>query len=207
MRHTRAKSPAGKTEMKRQDNEFSRITRLDEIEAGTPTAVVLEAGPDECAALAKRLSLLALDRLRAELRVWRIKDGLRISGRLCATGSQACVVTLEPVAFALDEPVELALYRADALAREEERLGEAQWQETLDLDVLEGEEVDLGEIVAQSLSLALPAYPRAPHADEVMSRYAPEAPDGDRLEPAVAERGNPFAKLADLLIDEKKRKE
>ncbi len=190
--------------MKRQENEFSRITRLDDIESGAPTVLVLEAGPDECAALARRLSLLALDELHAKLRLWRIKDGLRISGRLFAKGSQACVVTLEPVAFVLDEPVELALYRADALAREEERLGEAQWQDACDLDVLEGEEVDLGEIVAQSLSLALPAYPRAPHADEVMRRYAPDATDGDRPQPAGAERGNPFAKLASLLVDEKK---
>ncbi len=190
--------------MKKQDNEFSRITRLDDIEPGTPTAVALKAGPDECAALAKRLSLLALDSLHAKLRLWRIKDGLRISGRLFAKGSQACVVTLEPVAFAIDEPVELALYRAEALAREEERLGETQWQEALDRDVLEGEEVDLGEIVAQSLSLALPAYPRAAHADEVMRRYAPDATDDDHLAPADPNENSPFAKLTELLVDEKK---
>lgn len=199
--------------MKRQDNEFSHVARLDELETGAPTAITLEAGPDERAALAKRLSLLALDRLHAELRLRRIKDGLRISGRVQATGSQACVVTLEPVAFTLDEPVELALYRADALAREEERLGEAQWQQALDLDLLEGDEVDVGEIVAQTLSLALPAYPRAPHADEVMRRYAPEgtgatdAQDAASAQPGGGRPANPFAKLADLLAGEKKDKE
>ncbi len=201
------KDAAGKTRMKRQDNEFSHIARLDEIEAGTSTTITLEAGPDERAALAKRLSLLTLDRLRAELRLRRIRNGLRISGRVRAKGSQACVVTLEPVAFTLDEPVELALYRADALAREEERLGEAQWRQTLDLDLLEGDEVDVGEIVAQTLSLALPAYPRAPHADEVMRRYAPEttsATDADGSQPVGGGRANPFAKLAKLLTDEKK---
>lgn len=193
--------------MKKQDNEFSRITRLDEIESGASTAMTIEAGAEERAALARRLSLLALDVLRAELRLWRIKNGLRISGRMVAEGSQACVVTLEPVAFALDEPVELALYREDALAREEERLGEAQWEQAVDLDLLEGEEVDLGEIVAQSLSLALPAYPRSPEADEVMRRYAPETADGDRPQATGDGRPNPFAKLADLLAEEKKREE
>lgn len=182
--------------MLRAPNEFSRIFRLDSLEGNAPTRVVLDAGEDERAALARRLSLLALDSLHAELRVRRLKDGLRISGSFTASGSQACVVTLDPVAFALDEPIEIALYREAALAREEARLGDARWEHPVELDVLEGEEVDLGEIVAQSLALALPAYPRAPHADEVMRRYAPgaDAAPGDD----GAQRASPLARLGEL---------
>ncbi|HEX7969363.1 MAG TPA: DUF177 domain-containing protein, partial [Stellaceae bacterium] len=76
--------------------EFSRpvdVTRLPQGEAVYDIAAV----PAECAALARRLGLLAIDRLEARVRLSRLAGGfLRLSAELSADVTQACVVTLEP---------------------------------------------------------------------------------------------------------------
>jgi uncharacterized metal-binding protein YceD (DUF177 family) len=101
---------------------------------------------------------------------------------------QACVVTLEPVLTDLREEV-LRVY----LAKWEEP--EADEMEMSDDDSNEalGEEIDLGHVAVEALSLALPPFPRAPGAKLNDAQFtAPgEAPlrDGDL---------KPFAGLAAL---------
>src|SRR3546814_5771242 len=78
-------------------NEFSRIVTPDRL--GAPKLVEsFEASPAERAAVARRLELLAVDRLAAELTVTNVGGRLfRVEGPWEAAVQQACVVTLEPV--------------------------------------------------------------------------------------------------------------
>src|SRR3546814_10028146 len=72
-------------------NEFSRIVTPDRL--GAPKLVEsFEASPAERAAVARRLELLAVDRLAAELTVTNVGGRLfRVEGPWEAAVQQACV--------------------------------------------------------------------------------------------------------------------
>lgn len=161
--------------------EFSRpvdITRLGDAESRH----TIEAGPAERTALATRFGLVTLDSLRADLTIRRVHGGaaVRVKGGLVADVVQSCVVSLEPVRSRIEEPFDLVY--APESAVEEVGFGadtETEWPEPLPEGPL-----DIGEAVAQQLSLALDPYPRAPGA------VIPEGRSED------SRSQNPFARLA-----------
>ncbi len=162
--------------------EFSRPFRLDSLGHEGVTRR-LEATEPERAALAKRLDLMALEHLEAVLALrWSVGGILRLDGHLSARVVQRCVVTLEPVVQEIEEDIALRFSR---FAEEEIAAGD---EETgLDPDApepLPPEGLDLGEEVAQALSLALDPYPRAPGAELTLG-------EGE-------EDKGPFAALRDL---------
>ncbi len=173
--------------------EFSRLVPVDRLEQGELTEAI-GAREDERRALAARFGLVALDGLEAEVTLRRIESGpiVRVEGRLSADVVQTCVVSLEPVANHIEEDFAL-LYapegRIGPRGRRGEESGEdmAAWPEP----IVEGA-IDIGEAVAQQLSLALDPYPRRP---------------GIRLEDVIGQREgvsvgepspSPFAVLARL---------
>jgi uncharacterized metal-binding protein YceD (DUF177 family) len=155
--------------------EFTRPVDIGRLPSGG-AVYDLAATPAERAALAERFDLLALDRLEAEVRLERLAGGLlRLSAALEADVVQACVVTLEPVRDRIDEPFTV-LYRAGAEAGETAVVlnGTSELVEPLPSDIL-----DIGEAVAQQLSLALAPYPRAAGA-------VAAAPEEGRVSPFAA---------------------
>lgn len=138
--------------------EFSRpidTSRLPRDESVHEIA----ATPGERAELATRFGLLALDRLEARIRLRRLPGGMfRLAADLSAEVTQVCVVTLEPVASRINEHFTL-LFGAVQDTAEIVLDSEAETVEPLEDGV-----IDLGETVAQQLSLALDPYPRAPGA-------------------------------------------
>jgi uncharacterized metal-binding protein YceD (DUF177 family) len=132
----------------------------------------IEATAEECKALAARFGLVSLDSLTATLRVRRARGGaaVRVAGTFTADLAQACVVTLDPVRQRIEEPFEV-LYSSDA-PLEESVIG-ADTEVDLPEPLPEGA-LDLGETVAQQLSLSLDPYPRAP-GTELDSRWRAEA--------------------------------
>jgi uncharacterized metal-binding protein YceD (DUF177 family) len=130
------------------------------------------------------VGLLALDRLEAQVRLSRLAGGfLRLAAELSADVTQACVVTLEPVRSRIEEEFTL-LYSNGP----EEKAGEVVLSGSDEVvEPLSEGSLDIGEAVAQQLSLALDPFPRAPGA-ELPGEAAPEAP----------ERVSPFAALAAL---------
>jgi len=159
--------------------ELSRPFAVERLgNAGAEERIV--ASPAERAAVARRLDLVALDLLEADLRLRLVAGGtvLEIVGTIEAAVVQTCVVTLEPVPARLSLPVEIAY----ALTR-----GATDDEEPLDPgapEPLPPEGLDLGEEVVQTLSLGLDPYPRAPGA--ALPEEASSAPE------------HPFAKLKDL---------
>ncbi len=161
--------------------EFSRpIDVLRLPQAGGTYEIV--ASPEERAALAKRFELLTLNRLVARVQLTPVVAGFyRLTATLEAELTQACVVTLEPVATRIEEAFSL-LYGAVDDQGDILLDGESETVEPI-----EGGMVDIGEAVAQQLSLSLDPFPRAPAA----------APSGPVI--AGAERlESPFAVLAKL---------
>jgi Large ribosomal RNA subunit accumulation protein YceD len=139
-------------------SEFSRPVEISRLPAAS-TAMTVEASGAECAALARRFSLLALERLAADLKLeWIAAHLIRLEATLSADIVQECVVTLEPVRSHIEDRFVL-LYGAAAEAREV-LLNE---EEEVFEPIVDGR-IDLGEAVAQQLSLAIDPFPRAPGA-------------------------------------------
>jgi len=137
--------------------EFSRPLAIEDI-AREGSVLTLEATAEERRRLAERFGLLSLDRLTAELTVTRGASGIpvRIRGRLRASVVQECVVSLEPIPCKINESIEVEFApAAEDRAEEVFHLDQPEPPEPL-----EGDSVDLGELVAQHLSVALDPYPR-----------------------------------------------
>ncbi len=141
--------------------EFSRPYRLDTL--GQPKDVEISATPEECAALARRFALQAVEQLCAKARITTSTAGIDVTGQMVARATQSCVVTGDPIPAALDQPFMIRFVAADALPEAEEIELSAD-----DCDVMEhdGQVIDLGEAVAQTLGLALDPYPRSAAAEE-----------------------------------------
>lgn len=149
--------------------EFSYPIKTSVLDVAGQT-FTLKADDKARVAVCERLSLVSLDRLTAELNAIPDGDpksartGVRIDGRLCATGNQTCVVSLEPVPFDIEAPVRGLALPADAPEHEREELT----LEDDDVDILgeiTDDVLDLGEIVVQQLALELDPFPRAPGAE------------------------------------------
>ncbi len=169
--------------------EFSRVVTIEQVgEAGFD--LNLSATPAECAALARRFDLIALEGLTAEARLRRVRGGtlVRLSATLSADVVQACVVTLEPVRSRVQDSFSLS-YAPDAGLPVREIVVSVNDEE--EGKTLDNGAIDVGEAVAQQLSLALDPYPRAAGADP--SQFTGDDPIED--EKAQAQ---PFAVLAAL---------
>lgn len=175
-------------------SEFSRPQAVDKIPpAGLQ--LVISATTEECAAVAARLGLLQLDSLQATLDIRRDGDGLAIdvSGTLTAAVQQACVVTLAPVAAKLTEAVTGCYMPPAAIPEEDGEFTLADAEAPVIDPIIHGM-IDVGELVAQHLALALDPYPRASGAETALPSEAS----------AAAGRQKPFLHLADMVKNQKK---
>ncbi len=135
--------------------EFSRpiaVTRLGVGEAVYDIA----ANQAERAALAKRFDLVSLEKLTAHVTLRRLPGGMvRLTASLSANVVQTDVVTLDPVPARVDDDFTLLFgHDADDAAVLD--------PETELVEPLIDGHIDIGEAVAQQLSLAMDPYPRAP---------------------------------------------
>lgn len=181
----------GSEAMSETRTEFSRPVALEELRGGLVRQTI-EATDEECRGLAGRLGLAAIASLTATVTLESRKSGkiVVVAGRFEAEVTQTCVVTLEPLPRTVSEsftlrlapepgPDEAAIIDIDPVTEDEP-------------EPIEGDTVDIGELVAQHLSLALDPYPRAEGASlDAEALTAGEASDDS------AEDG-PFAKLAKL---------
>lgn len=159
-----------------------RVTQLNRRQDLT---VDLQADAATRAGLVEEFGLIDLPALRLEGKLIPERgEGWRLDGRLVADVVQACVVSLQPVPAHLEEAVSRiwSPHVAPPEAGGEVEMGD---------DALEplGQTIDLGAVMAEELSLALPPYPRAPGV-ALPEEEAPEE-----------ETRRPFAGLDKLLGD------
>ncbi|MDQ2101234.1 YceD family protein [Azospirillum isscasi] len=185
--------------------EFSRVVRADAVHRDGELVETIEATEAERKALADRFELEGIGRLTATVRLRSVRGGqmVRVEGELDADVVQTCVVTLEPVPARLSDRFG-ALFAPESMVPGEE--------DEIEIDPNVAEEdipeamtngrIDIGELTAQHLSLALDPYP---HAEGIeFSGYSEgeeeeEGPDaaGDDAG-ADPEKPNPFAVLERL---------
>ena len=189
--------------------EFDRPLMLDRI---TTDAVVYQdqAKDDECMAVAVRLGVVGLRNLGYDLTVMLVHKDTTVSvtGKVEALVTLECSITLEEFDHSVTEDVALELTMPGQGARDREAVPHEELEldeaEALFPEVIDGNEINLGEIAVEALSLALPEYPRAPNAT---------LPDGVQDEETAeksaekADTHRPFAKLAVLKDYQKNRQE
>jgi len=164
------------------------LLRVDQIPAAG-RQVEVEADAEALAVLTERLKVSAVERLSALVTATRFRGGVRVVGRLRSRVVQPCVITAEPVVQEIDEPVDRVFLPASQRPHEPEPGSET----FVDLegddppDYIEGPELDLTELLIETLSLAIDPYPRAPGASLDSIEF-----DGDEAE------ASPFARLKDL---------
>jgi uncharacterized metal-binding protein YceD (DUF177 family) len=178
-----------------QKSELERIVDLDRM-GSKATALEIVASDAERAALAKRFGFLGLPALSARVTVDRRSGGqVVVEGRLKGRLVQACILSLDPVTQELDDAFRLVF--AENLADERDpESGEAVLNAQADApEPLEGNLLDIGEIVAEQLSLTADPYPRRPgmKLDDVLPK-----PRGGARKTLPEQRRHPFAGLAAL---------
>jgi uncharacterized metal-binding protein YceD (DUF177 family) len=154
-----------------------------------PTRFDHEASAEERKALAADLGLLSLRKLRLTGEIAPAgRDAMELTARLVAVVDQPCVVTLAAVRTEIDEALRRR-FVADLPVPEGDEV------EMPEDDTVEPmpEVIDLAEVAAEALALALPLYPRAPGAELGSTVVAPEG-----VAPLTDAELKPFAGLAAL---------
>ena len=158
----------------------NRVTRFD-----------LVPDPAQLAELAGDLDLLGLRKLRfhGEIRASGRNDW-RLEAHLGATVEQSCVVTLEPVRTRIEADVTRLFLKTFELPEEID--GEAEMPEDDTAEPL-GAEIDVEQVMRESLAPNLPLYPRREDAELAETVFTEPGKEAMRDEDA-----RPFAGLAAL---------
>ena len=171
-----------------EPTEFSKKMQVETLSEAAKR-VRLEANDAERTALAARFQLVSVESLVGDLIVERIKGSelIRVRGRMSAEIVQSCVISGEAVPASIEESVDERF----GPAGETDTEIEVTLEEEDPPEPIENGEIDLGEIVAQYLGVAIDPYPRAPGA-EIPQQYQAEEDD------MIETRKNPFEVLSSL---------
>lgn len=168
---------------------YSHPMRVADLATRRETVFDLRPTPDETAAIAEALELQGLRKVRLAGALRPLgKSDWELTAELGATAVQSCVVTLAPVTTRIDEEVR----RTYVAGLQMPEADEAEMPEDDETEPL-GPVIDLGAVLVESLSLALPDFPRADGAElgETVLTEPGKAPMRD-------EDARPFAGLAGL---------
>lgn len=158
-----------------QNAPFSRIFRISELPEQNPESgfsIKITASPEECEALAEDFGLPAIDRLDAELNIFRLNGGrFRLTGFVDGDLKEICVVSLELFHSAVKAPIDLNLVEMPKSGTDRGRLTGNSPDSSLLLNLdkeqdppetIVGGKIDLGAIAAEFLALNLNPYPKKP---------------------------------------------
>ena len=174
--------------------ELSRcvdITKLTEDGA----RLVLEATKTECDALSIRLGLPVLHSLSANNQIFKEKkeNGVwikRVSASYSCELEQICVISLEPFKVKLSDTFEVLFLSSSNGKTLEDFVQDSSGEDIY--EPIMGSELDVGELVAQYLALAIDPYPKRPGASlAVKTNSVVEDRSEERSD-------NPFAILGQL---------
>ncbi len=164
--------------------EFSRLVPVAELGEGGELRLTLAADASERAALARRFGCAGIASLRAEVRLTR--HGRRVTAHiaLAARAQHICVVSLARFEAAVEACFDTVFHPGPRPQPWADIGTDIAGDDEAELRM--GDEIELGEIVAQRFALALDPYPRKPGAVFTPRR------DGDSLP------NRPFAALKRL---------
>jgi uncharacterized metal-binding protein YceD (DUF177 family) len=140
---------------------FRRLYDVTRLPPGGDEETI-EATAEEREALATRFELDALESLKAKLKIAKATAGsIRVTGEAKAVVEQTCVLTLERFSSTLSFPID-EVFRAVRTGGG--RLDAVETFAEDDAPLISGHSIDIGELVAQELGMAIDPYPKAPGA-------------------------------------------
>jgi uncharacterized metal-binding protein YceD (DUF177 family) len=167
------------------------VYRVATLSAERPPSFDLAPGPEEMRAIAVELGLAGLRKLRFTGTLSpEGRADWRLDAHLGATVTQPCVVSLAPVTTRLEEDVTRRFL--DHWPPAAEAGDEVEMPEDETIDPL-GDIIDARAIMLESLTLALPPYPRAEAAEPATLHATPPG-----AEPTGNDEVRPFSALAEL---------
>lgn len=172
-----------------QPPPLTRKIKLFEIDHNDQKTIEINDG--ERAAIMELLDLQDLQGLKFTYRL-RPGSGKRVvlSGRLRAEAVQTCVVSLQPIEARVDEEVDVEFWPIEKIEALRDRpddprqTGERDWPEAI-----EGDTIDLGPLVYETLATSLDPYPKSEGAEFQWK---------DKEPGAEIPENNPFAVLKSL---------
>ena len=154
------------------EQEWSHFYDVDDLES-KPEKLTIEASEEECQDIARRFQIVAVKSAQAQLTLKRTHGGrvIYVSGRFTAQIVQECVVSGEPVETVLTDQVEgwfadkdpTVSFTAAKRERDADKSGNREIEimsEEDDPEPIINGVIDLGELVTQHISLALPPFPQ-----------------------------------------------
>ena len=162
--------------------ELHRPVTIDHIAGLTGSVVEVTASPEECAAIALRMSIPGVTAFTCRFELTRAQDGR--AGEVVADGVltceliRECVVTLDDFPTRMRERFRVRFVPAGLESEDDDIDGD-------DEIAYAGVTIDLGEAAVEQLALSLDPYPRKPGA------VIPKAYQADA--------SGPFAALARIL--------
>jgi hypothetical protein len=184
-------------------SEWSVLVDVDSVPTATPKSFHIEATEDERVDLARRMGILSVERAVADITLQRVRGGvIHALGTLYADVTQACVISLAPIAESMETEFEgwfggddAAVSFARAKSEREAKKPGVETEileESVDPEPIINGKIDIGELAAQHMSLSLDPYPHAQGvAYELGVDSHEETPEGINL------RKNPFEALKD----------
>lgn len=139
---------------------FASELLVDTMQSGKLHKFEIVPTDDEVAQLVERFKFISVEDCRAEVAIKKVaRDCWDVKGTLWATVTQSCVVTGAPLLESVD------------FAIEERYVREQEDSETVEVSLdgvepLKNGAIDIGELVTQSLALAVTAWPRSDDASE-----------------------------------------
>ncbi len=151
--------------------EFPRVIDLARLRDATEFPFDIAPKEAESQAIARLMDARSVRKMRFAGRLTPLaRGGWRLDGRLGATVTQTCVVTLEPVTTRVDQDVR-RLYLPDASPAGADVILSPDEDE--EIDPLP-DRLDIGLVAVEALALALPAYPRKEGASLTENGYGAE---------------------------------
>jgi len=170
--------------------EFSRILKVSKLNNTVDYEFEEVPSENETTAMAALFDVVSIRKMRFSGRISPFEDaGWLLEGKLGATVSQNCVVTLERVRTRLELDVR-RIFTPMAAPDENEITLDASHND--ELEPL-GKEIDLGLVAMEALALAIPEYPRIEGAELADGSFSP--PDSADM---AEEAPKAFAGLAAL---------
>ncbi len=166
--------------------ELSRCVAVSRVPPGGVMEHVV-ASEAERNASARRFGLAAINELSGLLRLepWR-RGGVKVIGRLNAVIVQTCVVTLDLFEVAVQDEV-VRYFVGQNMPGPAASVHSVEALDEDAPDTVTGDCIDIGELLAETLGLAIDPYPRKPGA--IFEPAENQALGGDS-------EANPFAVLA-----------
>lgn len=135
--------------------------RLDEVPE-SPRTYERVATAQQCKDLAEAFDLLDCEGLQAQYQLMATAGGdVELKGTLQAQGHQSCVVTLEPVPFALEEDIMVRFVPDHAVVATDPDV-EHEALAVDDVEPYSGTVLNVGDVLFEHFGAALNPYPRVP---------------------------------------------